>query len=576
VLLGQGGGDYLYFFDEDTGDREFQTSNWAATPGGLPAKLSSQLNNISAKGRYMTQVSFGPEDEWCVCGKKRDGSGEHAWWGGTSATGKIKEWYGEGGILQVAFGYDNHWALIQGRNGYWLSPGINEELKQRIELINKKNGSVKFLRLFADNGYFISDSDGTEWMGISRYCAEELRNNNGGEVCDVAVARDGSWIVIRDHKFVQSEGISNELSRRLADFYSNHRSRQAAQKAAIAEYDERVEAEREARETAQRLEVEEARRKAEEEERERAAIEERRIAVERLLKRRSEMDITETIASKKLRHGMQVTVVGHSYDLGDAFVVSTGSEGVSIQTAEGKIFSLSDVMGLAEIVPYDERDEVEAAEELRLVHMARDEYEAAISVYQCVCTKHSCVCEVIDRARPVVISGCVSGQHFDEYRCAEKLDRRRLLRVIEDLRTDEAERNACLSNLEARLQRQTSPELIEQVQKLKRCQVLGLLAEALGKLTEELVEDAQGYVVHEVMYEQNNPPFAAVSLPRGPPFMRPTISTHGRQRFSPCTRNCATLLRAALHTTWTVRTASTASSAPWPLSLVLSTLYQPL
>jgi hypothetical protein len=382
VLLGQGGGDYLYFFDEDTGDREFQTSNWAATPGGLPAKLSSQLNNISAKGRYMTQVSFGPEDEWCVCGKKRDGSGEHAWWGGTSATGKIKEWYGEGGILQVAFGYDNHWALIQGRNGYWLSPGINEELKQRIELINKKNGSVKFLRLFADNGYFISDSDGTEWMGISRYCAEELRNNNGGEVCDVAVARDGSWIVIRDHKFVQSEGISNELSRRLADFYSNHRSRQAAQKAAIAEYDERVEAEREARETAQRLEVEEARRKAEEEERERAAIEERRIAVERSLKRRSEMDITETIASKKLRHGMQVTVVGHSYDLGDAFVVSTGSEGVSIQTAEGKIFSISNVMGLAEIVPYDERDEVEAAEELRLVHMARDEcvYKAQLRV----------------------------------------------------------------------------------------------------------------------------------------------------------------------------------------------------
>ena len=31
VLLGQGGEDYLYFLDEDTGDREFQTVNWTAT-----------------------------------------------------------------------------------------------------------------------------------------------------------------------------------------------------------------------------------------------------------------------------------------------------------------------------------------------------------------------------------------------------------------------------------------------------------------------------------------------------------------------------------------------------------------
>lgn len=219
----------------------------------------------------------------------------------------------------------------------------------------------------------------------------------------MAVAQDGSWVVIRDHRFAASEGVSNELSRRLAEFYSNHRARQAAQKAAIAAYDQRVEAERVAHETALRLQAEEARRQAEalrlaeeerraEEKRERAAVEERRLAVERSLKRRSEMDISETIASKKLRHGMQVTVVGRSYDLGDAFVVSTGSKGVSIQTAEGSIFSTSDLMGLAEIVPYDERDEAEAAEELRLVHMASDEYEAAISIYHCVCTQHGCVC----------------------------------------------------------------------------------------------------------------------------------------------------------------------------------------
>ena len=530
VLLGQGGEDYLYFLDEDTGDREFQTVNWTATEGGLPSGLASQLNNLPAKGRHMTQVSFGPEGEWYVHGVKRDGSGGFAWWGGTSATDSIFVDPRTSHSLQVAFGHDNRWALIQGGNGSWFSHGINEHLVKRVESVRNRKRAVHFLRLFADDGYFISDSEGTEWVGVGIHCAEELKKSGGGEVRDVAVAQDGSWVVIRDHRFAASEGVSNELSRRLAEFYSSHRARQAAQKAAIAAYDQRVEAERVAHETALRL-AEEVRRLAEEsrcaeEKRERAAVEERRLAVERSLKRRSEMDISETIASKKLRHGMQVTVVGRSYDLGDAFVVSTGSEGVSIQTAEGSIFSTSDLMGLTEIVPYDERDEAEAAEELRLVHMASDEYEAAISIYHCVCTQHGCVCvrtaraftsriPITERARPVEIPGWVSGQPFDEYRCAEKLDRRRLLGVIQDLRTDEAERNARLNNLEARLQRQTSPQLVEQVRKLKRCQVLGLLAEALGELTQELVEDSQGHVVHEVMYEQNKPSFRGRLFAKG-------------------------------------------------------------
>jgi len=187
-VLGQSGDDYLYFFEEDTGDREYQTmNNWTPTSGGLPAKLASQLNNLPAKGRYMTQVSFGPEGEWYVRGKKRDGSGGYAWWGGTSATDSIKEC--NDANPQVAFGHDNTCAIIQGSNGYWFSHGINDNLKKRIELVRKKRGTVKFLRLFADNEYFISDSEGTQWVLQNTHIAEKLKSkNNGGKVCDVAVA----------------------------------------------------------------------------------------------------------------------------------------------------------------------------------------------------------------------------------------------------------------------------------------------------------------------------------------------------------------------------------------------------
>lgn len=138
--------------------------------------------------------------------------------GSTFASGKIKE-CGKGESLQVAFGHDKTCVINEGGNGYWFSPGINEELKSAQSLSLKGGGR----RLFADNGYFFSDSNGTQWHAV----------NEGGEVCDVAIARDGSWVVIRDHGFVTSQGVSKELSRQLASFYSNHRTQQA-QTAAIA------------------------------------------------------------------------------------------------------------------------------------------------------------------------------------------------------------------------------------------------------------------------------------------------------------------------------------------------------
>jgi hypothetical protein len=86
VLLGSEGSDYVLLMDEDDGDCEYQYCNWTTTgSGGIPSNLAKQINNCSAKKRYITDVAFGPNDEWFVTGKKRDGSGEYSWWGGTSA-----------------------------------------------------------------------------------------------------------------------------------------------------------------------------------------------------------------------------------------------------------------------------------------------------------------------------------------------------------------------------------------------------------------------------------------------------------------------------------------------------------
>lgn len=136
LILGESGSDYLCIFDEDNG-REFQSQEWTRTGyGSLPAGLAKQLINIRTKGRYVTDVAFRPSSEWCVRGRKRDGSGEYTWWGGTSASEQINKLACSGGRLQVSFGEDGAHVLVLGRNNYSCSRNLDSDLKARIKRIH--------------------------------------------------------------------------------------------------------------------------------------------------------------------------------------------------------------------------------------------------------------------------------------------------------------------------------------------------------------------------------------------------------------------------------------------------------
>ena len=225
-------------------------------------------------------------------------------------------------------------------------------------------------------------------------------------------------------------------------FYREQKARREARNARIREYDARV-----AREAEERRKAEEARRveearKAAEAARLLEVQEARKRAQEQTLKRRSEQDIIDIISAKRLRHGVQVTAVGRSLDLGDAFVLETGPTGVMIEHADGSRLTTSDPEQLRKIVPYVHHEELNAIAELKLVYMACDEYEAAVSLYHCVCTQDGCMCartafastatgaQSVSRARPIAFiypdDPSQKRRPFDQYICAEKIDRRRL------------------------------------------------------------------------------------------------------------------------------------------------------
>lgn len=286
VIFGETGSEWLLLLDEDDGDMQWQSHYWK----GIPRKLATQLNNCTRKGRYVRDVDFGNNGNWFVTGIKRDGSGCHSWWHGAMNEDVMKQMVGGSHRVRVSFGKDAHGVttevLLNGRNGYFTTGNVHDSLSSRMKRINSRKKSVNFVRLFDHHSYFISDSEGTEWLGMGLHCNKELKKQDA--IKDIAVATDGSWLIIRPNTFTASTGVDEDLTEHLIRFFREQKKRNSERGRQIREYNEsirreseereaRERAEREARERAERL----AREVAEQGERERVEREAREAQARR-------------------------------------------------------------------------------------------------------------------------------------------------------------------------------------------------------------------------------------------------------------------------------------------------------
>lgn len=303
------GSQFLLLLNEDDGDNEWQKQYLG---NGIPYSISKQLSNCRKKGRHAKEVDFGPTGAWYINGIKRDGSGSYSWWGQSDNCSSIEEAVDAHANVQVSFGSDEYgnesFVAITGRNGY-VYDNVDHDLSSRIERINNRNEKVDFVRLFSDGGYYISDDSGSEWNCGGSHFTKELKKYR--HVCDVALAEDGSWVIIGANRFSSSQGVSDKLTEELARFYRDQGRRNEAREAKIRRY--REQAEQKAREQAERERI--ARETAERDARERAEEKELLQEVsligqleEEINSRRSSVGIT--LAS--LPPSRRARVTGHS------------------------------------------------------------------------------------------------------------------------------------------------------------------------------------------------------------------------------------------------------------------------
>mmetsp|Transcript_15538 Transcript_15538/g.29305 ORF Transcript_15538/g.29305 Transcript_15538/m.29305 type:complete len:436 (+) Transcript_15538:387-1694(+) len=316
VILGDTGNEWILLMNHDNGSAQWQTTNWS---GFSNDAVTTQVLNCEKKGRYVKEIAVGSSGAWFVNGIKRNGTGGHSWWGSTSADYEIGESIKSSHGTKVSFGTDEMgsetYVLVHGSNGYTSSSNVSSSLTSRMYRIRKKKGTIDFIRLFDDDAYFIRDSDGTQWLGLSSYVEKEIKKSY---VEDVAIAKDGSWVVIRGDNFVCSRGVDDDLKKNLTTFFRLQKQRNTERSNEIREYHDQVRRRREAREAAEAAAEQErqrlAREAAEEEERQRLARERQQQEQIRKQKRASEL-VSELVRESDARIQQEMESIKEMEDI---------------------------------------------------------------------------------------------------------------------------------------------------------------------------------------------------------------------------------------------------------------------
>lgn len=307
LIFGGTGDDWLLLLNHDNGNTKWQVQDWK---GDIPGEVTKQINNCKAKGRDVKYVDFGRNGGWYLNGEKPDGSAGHSWWGGVpeQAEKTIKQSLSERDTFQVSLGYspehyEKTFVLLQGRNGYSASGCLRSNIGQILRRINNRKKEVNFVRLFDDDKYFISDEEGLQWSVDSEYLDNEIRKP--GSVKEIAVASDGSWLVIKDNHYVASTGVDEALTRKLTQFYTDQRRwiKRRNDEIQSAEERNRLELEERAREAEEREAARQAQAQAEREAMEAAELAARERAqreakeADRLAQERVEREAVTRISS---------------------------------------------------------------------------------------------------------------------------------------------------------------------------------------------------------------------------------------------------------------------------------------
>lgn len=240
VLLGDTGLDFVLVANSDDGTNEWQAV--VVSDSGSVDRLARQIQNCENKGRYVTEIDLhAATGAWYVAGKRRDGSGPHSWWnfGSSDADDAVRRLIHPDTEVSLGSRRDEYgnvqimYVVVNGRNNFTYC-NIPDRLANLLQRVQRNDSIIHCVRLFDRSGFFISESEGESWGGLQPGVANELAKP--GRVRDVAIAKNGSWVVLRDDRVEASPGVAAKLMEHLSLYYTRQKSRKEARVQEIQAY----------------------------------------------------------------------------------------------------------------------------------------------------------------------------------------------------------------------------------------------------------------------------------------------------------------------------------------------------
>jgi hypothetical protein len=491
VLLGKTGAEFFAF-------ESFQTSRWSAQSWNVAPRWNDFVKALSdVKRRRINSISIGHDGEWFISVDNIGKPGSTVSCGGVSIAcrdqildlGRFSR-----PPLHVAFGGNDCYVRVHNGKECFFGSNVPSALKTKVNELKsaeKKKLKVHFL---PGGGYVLRSPTLTacKVTGAYELLQQELTKSSEeiDNVLDVCVAGDGSWIVVRRDGFSVSDDTHEDT---LAALYANHNERRKAREDEITRY-QRAKKE----EVAYYQEQDGTRREKDE-----VSKRWRRIH-----------DALSDIESKGLKVGDKVTVAGFSRDAGDAVIKGFDATGpVSVTTAHSGSTWIEDPR---RIIKYSSGTIPSVWLETALV-AADDKYEVASALAEYFYPEY----EEHDRGEHYVFSVTTvqTGIHsesssskmavlehrgevlpFDEYKCAERIDLKRLKQTVDDLARDSSARKQMIQHL---WPGDTSAKK-SWLAKLQSCNDLELVATRLYDELKDHQTDMKNCVVYEVTYEHRD------------------------------------------------------------------------
>ena len=240
---------------------------------------------------------------------------------------QLTDWTGGIHKVEAAFGSCDgieQWVIREGSNGHCCSGSVPDDLAERLKKIHDRGKSIEFVRLFEDSQWYVQDDEGSMWSVHNTHLGKELKGS--GPIHDVAIAGDGSWIVIRGNHAVTSTGVDKDLVDKITTFYQKQRQRFNKRNSEIDDANRRIRLEteerlreeierqeREAREMRQRQEEEEERQRTQRIQRAREEAE--KAEQERLRLEKEKLELSAATRTSKLEAHLEERAIEEAKDI---------------------------------------------------------------------------------------------------------------------------------------------------------------------------------------------------------------------------------------------------------------------